>query len=492
MDDTAAPAADPGTLSRTATLAKRMLALARAQRDLAATPADLDTAAGILLRSGPDTAWRDEQLLDAVRDAACARLSATARRDLDAAFAQASGDLEALTGRAPILPAIPALAGLVARAAGLEASAAKALVQRLVAAEQDRRAAARDRARALHDAERRRLREWESEMVGADALPAQLGASRPQVDRWIADGLIPVARSTPVRGGSARGSGRRAEELEFHPDQIAALRPEAARWKMRSADAGEPAEARPRVPNGAIARRAGLDRYAAHFVHARGLARRITVVIGPTNSGKSHYALDRLAAADSGAALAPLRLLALEFQEALAARGVAASLLTGEERDIVPGARHVACTVEMADTSLAELADRRRHLAEERRGLERQQQDRDRLRQQRVQAQAVRANLEAFCTRIQGRLEAPTFADKQAILQLVIERIIVGDGSLEIRHVIPLRPPPQPGSDRPTDPDPQLRTDRVDAAALPCGAHHAANRGLEALVRVGDHQLGAA
>jgi len=74
-------------------------------------------------------------------------------------------------------------------------------------------------------------------------------------------------------------------------------------------------------------------------------------VIGPTNSGKSHYALDRLAAADSGAALAPLRLLALEFQEALAARGVAASLLTGEERDIIPGARHVACTVEMADTS---------------------------------------------------------------------------------------------------------------------------------------------
>ena len=42
------------------------------------------------------------------------------------------------------------------------------------------------------------------------------------------------------------------------------------------------------------------------------------------------------------------------------------------------------------------------------------------------QAQAVRASLEAFCTRIQGRLEAATFADKQAILQLVIERIIVG------------------------------------------------------------------
>ncbi len=348
MDDIAAPDTDPGALSRAAALAKRLLALARAQRDLPATPADLHTAADVLLRSDPEAPLRDEQLLHALRDAACARLSPVARHNLDAAFAQASGELEGLTGRAPTLPALPALAGLVARAAGLEASAAAAFAQRLAAAERDRRAAARaarDRARDMHEAERRRLREWESELVGADALPALLGASRPQVDRWIADGLIPVARSTPARGG-----GRRPEELEFHPDQIAALLPQAARWK-RGTGAEEPAEARPRVPNGAIARRAGLDRYAAHFVNARSLARRITVVIGPTNSGKSHYALDRLAAAESGAALAPLRLLALEFQEALAARGVAASLLTGEERDIVPGARHVACTVEMADTS---------------------------------------------------------------------------------------------------------------------------------------------
>ena len=354
MDDTASPATAPGTLPRTAALAKRLLALARSQRDLPATPADLDTAASALLRFDPDAVLLDERLLDAVRDAACARLSATARRDTDAAFAQATGDLEALTGRAPTLPAISAIASLVAQAADLEAPAAKAFSQRMAAAEQSRRTAARaarDRARSLHDAERRRLREWESELVGADALPALLGASRPQVDRWIAEELVPVARSTPVRRGSVRGSGPRSEELEFHPDQIATLLPQVARWKTRGADAGEPAEARSRVPNGAIARRAGLDRYAAHFVGARSLARRITVVIGPTNSGKSHYALDRLAAADSGAALAPLRLLALEFQEALAARGVAASLLTGEERDIVPGARHVACTVEMADTN---------------------------------------------------------------------------------------------------------------------------------------------
>lgn len=358
--------ADTLSPPQTDRLAGRMMALARARQTLPARPEDAEAAAGALLRADPAAApdgggLGDDALLDALRDAVCDRLAGSARRDPDAAFAQAAEEAEALTGKPPTIPAIQEIAALIARAGGLDPAQAKALRQRLVTAEQNRRAAAREarqRARELHEAEQRRFREWESELVGADALPAMLGAPRLQVDRWIADGLIPVARTTTIHRG-----GRRTEELEFHPDQIAALLPQVARWKARGPGASdpaqdrahdpdrEPAQARARVPNGVIARRAGLDRYAAHFVNARALDRRITVVVGPTNSGKSHYALDRLAAAESGAALAPLRLLALEFQEALAARGVLASLLTGEERDIVPGARHVACTVEMADTS---------------------------------------------------------------------------------------------------------------------------------------------
>ena len=46
-------------------------------------------------------------------------------------------------------------------------------------------------------------------------------------------------------------------------------------------------------------------------------------------------------------ALAPLRLLAHEFRDALGARGVAAALSTGEERIPAPGSRHLAATVEM-------------------------------------------------------------------------------------------------------------------------------------------------
>src|SRR5215213_11233889 len=120
---------------------------------------------------------------------------------------------------------------------------------------------------------------------------------------------------------------------------------------------------------------------------------------------------------------------------------------------------------EAGAVTLAELSERRHQLADERLALERQQQERDHLRRQRVQAEAVRTSLEAFCDRIHARLNEATFADKQAILQLVIERIIVGHNRLEIRHVIPLRPP-QPGRDSPGQPAPQLRTDRVHPTAL--------------------------
>lgn len=92
-----------------------------------------------------------------------------------------------------------------------------------------------------------------------------------------------------------------------------------------------------------------LSGYPELFAAARAASRRFRILVGPPNSGKTHAAMNRLAAAESGCYLAPLRLLALEGQEALAARGVAASLITGEERDLIEGSRHVAATVEMLD-----------------------------------------------------------------------------------------------------------------------------------------------
>lgn len=95
----------------------------------------------------------------------------------------------------------------------------------------------------------------------------------------------------------------------------------------------------------------GLGVYLEGFATARAVVRKLRLFVGPTNSGKTHAAMDRLAEADSGCYLAPLRLLALEGQEALETRGRPCSLVTGEERDVRPGAAHVSSTIEMVNTN---------------------------------------------------------------------------------------------------------------------------------------------
>ncbi len=93
--------------------------------------------------------------------------------------------------------------------------------------------------------------------------------------------------------------------------------------------------------------------YPDTFEKARRLQRSVTLYVGPPNSGKTHAAFERLAQAFDGAYLAPLRLLALEGRDRLMARGVACSLLTGEENVPAPEARVVSSTIEMVATNRA-------------------------------------------------------------------------------------------------------------------------------------------
>ena len=93
-----------------------------------------------------------------------------------------------------------------------------------------------------------------------------------------------------------------------------------------------------------------FQRYPDSFEAARPAQRRVTIYVGPPNSGKTHAAFERLAQALDGAYLAPLRLLALEGRDRLVARGVPCSLLTGEENVPAPDARVVSSTIEMVNT----------------------------------------------------------------------------------------------------------------------------------------------
>ena len=79
-----------------------------------------------------------------------------------------------------------------------------------------------------------------------------------------------------------------------------------------------------------------------------GFPSRVKAVLGPTNTGKTHLAIERLLAHASGIIGFPLRLLARENYDRMVARKGAANvaLITGEEKIVPPGARWFSCTAE--------------------------------------------------------------------------------------------------------------------------------------------------
>ncbi|QPH53430.1 helicase-related protein [Pontivivens ytuae] len=76
--------------------------------------------------------------------------------------------------------------------------------------------------------------------------------------------------------------------------------------------------------------------------------RTVTAVLGPTNTGKTHYAIERMLAHRNGIMGFPLRLLAREvYDRVVEVRGPSVvALVTGEERIVPPRAAYWICTVE--------------------------------------------------------------------------------------------------------------------------------------------------
>ena len=74
----------------------------------------------------------------------------------------------------------------------------------------------------------------------------------------------------------------------------------------------------------------------------------IKAVLGPTNTGKTHYAIERMLGRASGVIGLPLRLLAREvYDRIIMQKGPAqVALITGEEKIVPPHARYYVCTVE--------------------------------------------------------------------------------------------------------------------------------------------------
>lgn len=88
---------------------------------------------------------------------------------------------------------------------------------------------------------------------------------------------------------------------------------------------------------------------------AKGIDLNVSAVLGPTNTGKTHYAIERMLAHRSGMIGLPLRLLAREVYNRVVEKAGAESvaLITGEEKIKPKGARYFISTVEAMPRDLS-------------------------------------------------------------------------------------------------------------------------------------------
>ena len=89
---------------------------------------------------------------------------------------------------------------------------------------------------------------------------------------------------------------------------------------------------------------------------------------------------------------------------------------------------------------LAEYEWRRRDIDARLTALERQEQDLVHGAERQDETAQLAAHAEAFCRRVREGLAEADFERKRALLELLVDRVVVTDGAVEIRYVVPTGP----------------------------------------------------
>ena len=89
---------------------------------------------------------------------------------------------------------------------------------------------------------------------------------------------------------------------------------------------------------------------------------------------------------------------------------------------------------------LAEFDRKRQGLSSHHESLVAQQRQLEAAARQRIELSAVANSIEVFCAKVRASLAHATFAQRRALVELLIDRVIVKDSEVEIRYVIPTSP----------------------------------------------------
>src|SRR6266487_525537 len=90
--------------------------------------------------------------------------------------------------------------------------------------------------------------------------------------------------------------------------------------------------------------------------------------------------------------------------------------------------------------ALGEFERKRGELERRRATLADQQHQLDAIAQQRLELGAVADGIERFCRTVRDGLATATFTQRRLLVELLIDRVVVTDGEVEIRYALPTAP----------------------------------------------------
>jgi site-specific DNA recombinase len=84
--------------------------------------------------------------------------------------------------------------------------------------------------------------------------------------------------------------------------------------------------------------------------------------------------------------------------------------------------------------------ERRRELEQKDSALADQEEQLEQQADRHKEISGLATSIEEFCERVQSGLQEATFEQKRQLVELLVDRVIVTDGDVEIRYVIPTNP----------------------------------------------------
>jgi site-specific DNA recombinase len=94
----------------------------------------------------------------------------------------------------------------------------------------------------------------------------------------------------------------------------------------------------------------------------------------------------------------------------------------------------------MAIIPMAEYQRRRSELEQKSQALEAQMKELEAQVNRQAELVQLGSSIEDFCRRIQAGLVNATFDQKRAMVELLVDRVLVAEGEVEIRYVVPTHP----------------------------------------------------